>query len=1604
MVREKPTLLAQFTKTYPEHSFSFFVKPDQYISTPKRFLQELCKQMYVALHGAEREFAVDTAELKQQFSDLYYKVAKLARTRNENFYFVVDGLEWLSEDIEGENFLRALPTYPYQNMYLLASSRPGQIFAFDFDSETCPHITELEISKYFELANLTLEQITLNQIFKVCNRMPGYLDQLRREMLDSPDNIDEITKHLPIGYSELLNRHWSQLAITDPVILNSLAILAFSQTPVTKPTLAEMLTVREIDLERKLRKVSWINYKDERIFIYDAHRQFVADKLANQRAWAEETLINHYSKNPYSLESIERLPVLLKESRKFSALQKLINIDYLNRTLQDQHDLSLLRRSTQLVAEAAYEERNWQISSRYTMMNSILTTLSTMAVLESEVDALLALKDYEQSYILASQATLQADRLQLIAKIGSKIVETGETVPGTILAELEQLSSQVDPTEISVDRLSEIVGELFYVLPKAASELVDRFVGPNVQDKSFDILLVLLTANLEQDAPEYVEDLRTRISDRRLLDLAKTHSPVVASLSAGNVLARTENIEDVSAKLFQLRSWCNTNRDNSEAIVVVRKALELITAADPNPSMRHLRQFAEPLLKCNDDEIVNLIERFDLLKDTALSHPIDEKIRLELVLAAIEANVTSDGRASSRFYKVFYYLDEQVQEVDSRCYGLVRMLVSLPEIIPDDNKMRIELEEYLRIEFEQLLNVSASHYSLTKRIMGPLANHDVKMAVAFAEKLNLEERRNSARKLIAGVYSDRDWDKIDFPFLSNLIKSITDPGRRSWTFVHVLNRLADSIPDGKIPAKTRDPLRQMLNDIEEFTDPISSSLAFAHAFNIHKNIDVKAANQYFDKLRISWKSVDAIWDRLNLGFELATLIAKNDQERARELIDATRQLRINSPLAESVIAEICVNILFLANRAVPGIVKGTKDDVRSLRQRSTKGIEQVPSVVVQCKLFSDLALRLQLAGKPDDFTNVVNERVFPLLNSLENSKLRSRLIVGISPCLYEHERSVLFEELDGLSPKQRDKAIISVLQYILMERPPSDPINPNSLRPVEDYYQALQYCVVLEKICTDSAFYTYLDKLIDALIQKHTGKGSNNERCRLSEKNALVIAKKLRAYIDAKLPDQNNIKHDGYKIAAYACLARLRASLRKDFVRAQERWEEVTPTWDEIAGRARKDVPNLADKALVLTWVGQHMYRSDMNLAYQLLEEAYETIHKIPNIVDRSQRLQTLAGAWSELDDESSAKLMLQEAMSILEAWSWDGTRDHATGSILEAAHRIDPEFAASLSSTIDNPLIRHKHSENVLVKDLKKEPEAISKREQELGDSSDKARMYSKLAWELLESLCTDRGRIQSDDLVLNMTKGMLGAEFKEFNEVAAWSVENQLRRTDKLTISTLSDSFDGFFESLELTGILGEVLVGQGQYVHRDRFGITSAPVGLQLFSVGTREEALTALRNWIQQNTKEYLKIYDPYFTHEQLDILKYIPPDVRVIVLTSWKAQKGLRIGDEDAVLKRYNKTWWEEISDQSPPPARIHVFGTASTGVSPLHERYFISSNGRGIRLGTSESGLGKKDSDIREMTIDETEKIEKDFVDRMIVTPPINYEDERLISSVFNLG
>lgn len=306
----------------------------------------------------------------------------------------------------------------------------------------------------------------------------------------------------------------------------------------------------------------------------------------------------------------------------------------------------------------------------------------------------------------------------------------------------------------------------------------------------------------------------------------------------------------------------------------------------------------------------------------------------------------------------------------------------------------------------------------------------------------------------------------------------------------------------------------------------------------------------------------------------------------------------------------------------------------------------------EVRIYAELATRLRAAKRETDFKEIVQAHVLPELSSMYDSTTRSQIdrtrsfntvLVDIAPCLFHFERNVLLEYLHEQHRHVHDSALTTVVSHLITGSPINDNFSDEDIDITVDYPIALQICELLEQMTGDSFIYSSIHRLVKALI-----KAAAKETCVIEDRQALAIAKKLVGIIESKLPDNENIQHDGYKIAAFGSVARLRASCSRIF-RAEEQWKQVAPSWEELVNDARElpeyfrqgPCPDLAWKA------GNIPIKPNIRPRCSGICPGIN-FAKIPNLINQSNRLFALARAWHRSNDSESAKLFAQEALIVL--------------------------------------------------------------------------------------------------------------------------------------------------------------------------------------------------------------------------------------------------------------------------------------------------------------------------------------------------------------------
>lgn len=141
--------------------------------------------------------------------------------------------------------------------------------------------------------------------------------------------------------------------------------------------------------------------------------------------------------------------------------------------------------------------------------------------------------------------------------------------------------------------------------------------------------------------------------------------------------------------------------------------------------------------------------------------------------------------------------------------------------------------------------------------------------------------------------------------------------------------------------------RQLTDFIESIQSAEDRSKAYGLAYRMCHDADTKERKTYHDSMLAALSSVDEVWRQVELGFELASLLAEVDSGLARKLIKQSADLRGTTPLIDSQIAHVYVNTIRLAVRATPDLAKLQPAEFSTYRQRLLALIGAIPSQSLQ---------------------------------------------------------------------------------------------------------------------------------------------------------------------------------------------------------------------------------------------------------------------------------------------------------------------------------------------------------------------------------------------------------------------------------------------------------------------------------------------------------------------------------------------------------------------------------------------------------------------------------------------------------------------------------
>jgi hypothetical protein len=675
------------------------------------------------------------------------------------------------------------------------------------------------------------------------------------------------------------------------------------------------------------------------------------------------------------------------------------------------------------------------------------------------------------------------------------------------------------------------------------------------------------------------------------------------------------------------------------------------------------------------------------------------------------------------------------------------------------------------------------------------------------------------------------------------------------------------------------------------------------------------------------------------------------------MFDESLNIKKESWIDSNLVAETYINSLSLIARGFANLA-GSKSDTKNDFTIVDELISALPSEIVKIKLWTELGFHCQANQRDDLNKSITEEKIIPLLDGAIANKRDVTSVLDSFTLVYLLNTTVALSYISKISSEHKEEIFGNISYFYITKRNPFEIYERYQSKYNVTYVDLLNAVNAIKYLNTDSEIYHQIEYLCKAA-----------EQCKgvLSNTQLTEIITILEGIITDRLPDQRNIKHDGYKILCKMQLAKISKNIPKKF------WDDLILEVDNIS--------NVSDatfvRAVLLDEIpfdkiskGQeektNLYNSVL-LGLSLLTSHYEYIQRVIDISDTMYKR-----------DMSTWKKMVSKAFEMSSALESGSEAYLSKKKLVDTMYRMDPNFAKDLIKITDK-----ENKDNKFANYLNKQLESL-----EIADKIKKGKDLQaselesnrNLVVAIIEALKSLNSQRLSSRKLNELSIYLQNCNTMPMHEVYPILVYYLLNcRKTYPTSLKLGDSelHKGNFTILiNATKIIRVLSQKRKTSSNNERaYFIDEEFITNKALRPGSREEALSFIKNWLEDEMEDFIIIADPYFEKKDLEILKSIKEvlgdlEIDIDILGS----TGGLINEVETNFKEY----WKEISAEDPPFTTITFCWIPSdNNHPPFHDRWIISKKS-GLRLGTSLNSIGlKRDSELSIMQSNEALNIKE---------------------------
>jgi hypothetical protein len=567
----------------------------------------------------------------------------------------------------------------------------------------------------------------------------------------------------------------------------ALAIVAFDRKTHALQELAQIMGKDEGLIRSHLSTLTFIdmnNKNSEISYVSDQFRNFAARKLEYVKQLAHELIISFLENSPGSQDSLIFLPDHLQEvGRLQDLLAYLSPLNMLN-LAERANSLTLVRQKADLGYKTAKILQRHDEILRFALTRSIAAEMGDADIWKSEIEALVALNDYEGAFALVQATAVKERRLDLLCVLARIQKAKGQEIDESVMIQVEQLLAQIDVSKLGQKAL-EIASNLFFLSPELAVNIVEGAFrsnnSGNAMDWAFATLFVTIEPRLRgskeffglsKDREQLAEKIKSPAVRRMRNALALSFN----EYSAPEILLEYKKLARASEQVAVLRHWIIENPRDEGVGDVLEAALAIASPKKGVGDIALYEDFSLSLTNITDiSKLARLVASFDGCLSNFSSS--DEPGLASIQIRLAEAESRLDPKHSVSRFLDTYIIFKEISDKKKRL-SLLGQMVGCGSIIDPEKELE-ELgihSDLLRSLWDMInegLDQSSDHFDYLEGALRGLAVRETKMAISITKNMNTEDRRNSAFMLIAEEHLSRR--NLNLIVLDELRREVTNP-------------------------------------------------------------------------------------------------------------------------------------------------------------------------------------------------------------------------------------------------------------------------------------------------------------------------------------------------------------------------------------------------------------------------------------------------------------------------------------------------------------------------------------------------------------------------------------------------------------------------------------------------------------------------------------------------------------------------------------------------------------------------------------------------------------------------------------------------------------